>query len=103
MSQIISLILCDSESEIKATESKKIFDRIIYVDEKDPDNKTDAIKDFIEMSSPRIVKTHLPFYLSKNWFESDAKIAVILRNPKDTLVALYHFFKGYLRKSLSMQ
>lgn len=43
-----------------------------------------------KMNSPRMIKTHLPYFLLPKRSES-AKIIYVLRNPKDTVVSLYYF------------
>ena len=46
-----------------------------------------------EMASPRLVKTHLSYEFVNRWVERDGvKTIVPLRNPKDTLVSMYHFY-----------
>jgi hypothetical protein len=43
---------------------------------------------------PRVVKTHLPVtFFKKQMDNDDVKIIVPLRNPKDTLVSYYHFYR----------
>lgn len=44
---------------------------------------------------PRIFKTHLPFHLlPAQTHEKQAKIVHIMRNPKDTAVSMYHFYRS---------
>ena len=44
--------------------------------------------------SPRFIKSHLPArYFSRALDNPDVKIIVPMRNPKDTLVSLYHFYQ----------
>ena len=96
--QIISLILCEDAKQMNDIDKTNILNRFIYVDHKG--DNPNAIQDFTEMNSPRLLKSHLPFFITKHWFETeDVKIVSILRNPKDTLVALFHFYKGVAGKS----
>ena len=43
---------------------------------------------------PRVLKTHLRYeFLQKQVEEDKAKVIVIFRNPKDTIVSFYHFYR----------
>ncbi|KAM7271266.1 hypothetical protein ACFE04_030480 [Oxalis oulophora] len=56
----------------------------LFVDTKMPD--------FSNLGFPRIVSTHLPFgSMPKSVKETPCKIVYLCRNPKDTLVSLWHF------------
>ena len=45
--------------------------------------------------SPRMMKSHLPYsFLQRAISASKAKVIVVLRNPKDTIVSFYHFYKA---------
>ncbi|XP_066300445.1 amine sulfotransferase-like [Branchiostoma lanceolatum] len=47
-----------------------------------------------DQPSPRIIHTHLPRYLAPKMMSSPTgkvKVIVVMRNPKDTAVSLYHF------------
>ncbi|GAB6027075.1 Sulfotransferase [Chamberlinius hualienensis] len=48
-----------------------------------------------QMADPRILKTHYPYELLPQSYQdnSDAKIIYIARNPKDTAVSYYNFYK----------
>ncbi|KAF8005643.1 hypothetical protein BT93_K0047 [Corymbia citriodora subsp. variegata] len=55
--------------------------------------------DLSVMESPRLFHTHLPYSaLPESIKASPCKIVYITRNPKDTLVSLWHFF-NHLRSS----
>ncbi|XP_078588981.1 sulfotransferase 1B1-like [Branchiostoma floridae x Branchiostoma japonicum] len=50
--------------------------------------------------SPRIVHTHLPFHLAPKMVSNPngkVKVIVVMRNPKDTAVSLYHFLVKFER------
>ncbi|CAI5770463.1 sulfotransferase 6B1-like [Podarcis lilfordi] len=52
----------------------------------------DAFKRMTKLPSRRIIVTHLPPHLlPKSIFKSKAKILVLIRNPKDTMVSYFHF------------
>ena len=46
------------------------------------------------MPAPRILKTHLPFQLLPQAGQVPNKKVYILRNPKDTAVSYYYFYKS---------
>ena len=43
-----------------------------------------------KMESPRIIKTHLPFYLLPPNLLDTCKVVYVARNPKDVIVSYYH-------------
>ncbi|MEE6475068.1 hypothetical protein FKM82_010604 [Ascaphus truei] len=46
------------------------------------------------LASPRIIGTHVQLdRIPKSAFKNKAKILVVLRNPKDTAVSYFHFYK----------
>ncbi|KAJ8679412.1 hypothetical protein QAD02_015199 [Eretmocerus hayati] len=47
------------------------------------------------MSSPRFIKTHFPFSLLPNIFESGCKIVYVARNPKDVAVSWYKLNEAF--------
>lgn len=54
----------------------------------------DPNPDLSGLLSPRIFHTHMPYgVLPDSVKNSKCKIVYIVRNPKDTLVSLWHFFK----------
>ena len=47
------------------------------------------------MTSQRIIKSHLPFrYFEQQLNEQKTKVVLMVRNIKDTLVSLYHFYRS---------
>ena len=91
MNEIISL-LTNKEYALGDKEKRRPF---VFVDRLDPHGDMDPIQTFTNMSTPRQLKTHLHGYLVRHWFDcEDAKFVLIIRNPKDALVALYHFYRG---------
>uniref|UniRef100_UPI00359019E6 sulfotransferase 2B1-like isoform X1 n=1 Tax=Myxine glutinosa TaxID=7769 RepID=UPI00359019E6 len=47
----------------------------------------------LEARSPRIISSHLPFFLMpRKLREGAAKVIYVTRDPKDVLVSLFHFF-----------
>ena len=67
--------------------------RSIFMEFHRPFSETPEIEKMNIVSPPRICKTHLPYHFVDQWVERDrVKVIVPLRNPKDTLVSLYHFY-----------
>ncbi len=55
---------------------------------------TRVIDNVESMSSPRMIKSHLPYsFLKKPISDKKIKVIVVMRNPKDTLVSYYHVYK----------
>ncbi|XP_046448183.1 sulfotransferase 1E1-like [Daphnia pulex] len=46
-----------------------------------------------KMSSPRIFKSHMPFYLLHPKLLDTSKVVYVARNPKDAIVSFYHHHK----------
>ncbi|XP_046821685.1 sulfotransferase 1C4-like isoform X1 [Vespa crabro] len=46
-----------------------------------------------KLSSPRFIKTHMPFELMPNLLDSNCKIVYVARNPKDMVVSWYYFLQ----------
>ncbi|TMW88458.1 hypothetical protein EJD97_018541 [Solanum chilense] len=59
---------------------------------------TKPTPDLYSTPSPRLLHTHLPFhFLPNSIINSNCKIVCVARNPKDTLVSLWHFFNSIFR------
>ncbi|KAL8051045.1 hypothetical protein ABFX02_06G119900 [Erythranthe guttata] len=50
-----------------------------------------------DSSTPRLIHTHLP-YLSVSVKNSPCKTVYIARNPKDTVISMWHFFNSILQQ-----
>ncbi|KAL0452603.1 UNVERIFIED_CONTAM: Cytosolic sulfotransferase 5 [Sesamum latifolium] len=60
-------------------------------------NKTQK-PDLFDASALRLLHTHLPHAVLPDSIKNSAcKIVYIARNPKDTLVSMWHFFNSFLR------
>ncbi|XP_051121384.1 cytosolic sulfotransferase 5-like [Andrographis paniculata] len=56
--------------------------------------------DVYDASAPRLLHTHLPYSLLPDSIKSSSsssKIVYIVRNPKDTLISMWHFWSSNLR------
>ena len=93
MTQIVSLLQAGEENYEKVS---KIFidDRAIFMEFKNPGSDEAEIEKWKDLTPPRMAKTHLPYEFVSKWVERDgAKAIVVIRNPKDTLVSLFHFYR----------
>ncbi|XP_032119052.1 bile salt sulfotransferase-like [Sapajus apella] len=56
-------------------------------------------KDLINRNGPRLMVSHLPVQLfPRSYFNCNAKVVYILRNPKDIITSLYHVSRGFVCK-----
>ncbi|EFX63687.1 hypothetical protein DAPPUDRAFT_231919 [Daphnia pulex] len=46
-----------------------------------------------QMTSPRVIKSHLPFFLLPPKLLDTCKVVYVARNPKDVIVSFYHHHK----------
>ncbi|XP_038196732.1 amine sulfotransferase-like [Arvicola amphibius] len=82
--QILSLIYFDGHRN--STENIETMDRVPFF-EYNIHNL-----DYVNMPSPRIFASHLPYYLVPKGLKSKkTKIIYIYRNPKDVLISFFHF------------
>uniref|UniRef100_A0A8C8S9J0 Sulfotransferase n=1 Tax=Pelusios castaneus TaxID=367368 RepID=A0A8C8S9J0_9SAUR len=69
-----------------------IYQRIPFLELCRPPLYTYCFKEAEAMSSPRILKIHLPIQLvPPSFWEQDCKVIYVARNPKDTAVSYYYF------------
>ncbi|XP_034964422.2 sulfotransferase 6B1 [Zootoca vivipara] len=74
------------------TERRKAIEEELSVPSRLEFGNLDAFKRMTKLPSRRIIVTHLlPHLLPKSIFKSKAKILVLIRNPKDTMVSYFHF------------
>ncbi|MCE3216590.1 hypothetical protein HAX54_007075 [Datura stramonium] len=69
---------------------------------------TNTPADPYTMSSPRLLHTHIPYSLLSDSIKNsdNYKIIYIARNPKDTLISMWHFFNytsGYLEDPFPLE
>ena len=49
----------------------------------------------IMMKGRRVIKTHLPLQLLPPDLKDKCKVIYVSRNPKDTAVSLFYYYKGW--------
>ena len=96
MTQIVSLMMA-GEEKYEETKKKHMLERILYLEYMlNPDKPEASMIDKLDtVAPPRVDKTHLPYRMVKRWVKEE-KVRTILttRNPKDTLVSFFHFYKS---------
>uniref|UniRef100_A0A670IKY2 Sulfotransferase n=1 Tax=Podarcis muralis TaxID=64176 RepID=A0A670IKY2_PODMU len=87
MAEVLSLI--QSQGDPSWVQNVPLGERAPWI-ELDEDLKI-ALK-----NPPRLLTTHLPFQLfPKSFLHSKAKVVYTLRDPRDAMVSVYHFIKGF--------
>ena len=90
LGQIVSLLLATEDTYEKSKEMS-LYDRLVYLEYEGINWK--GISELASFPVPRAVKTHLPYRCIRRWIEEDnVKTIITTRNPKDTLVSLFHFY-----------
>nr|CAH0102991.1 unnamed protein product [Daphnia galeata] len=97
-SELLWLVMnnCDTEKAV----ATPLFARTPFIDvpflnadtELSPESRQ-MLNSFDKMPSPRIFKTHLPFYLLHPELLDTSKVLYVARNPKDAIVSFYHHHK----------
>ena len=89
---ILHHILNDADLD-KVSRKGHISSQMSYIEWVSP-GETPHVDVLMSQQPPRVYKTHLPYkYMKKAIEEDKTKVILVLRNPKDTLVSFYHFYK----------
>lgn len=82
--------LVHSDANFEEAKAKNLSERFPYLEYPD----ALGYRTMLEAPSPRLIKTHLPYsLLPPGEGDPPYKIVYIARNPKDTLVSFYHFYR----------
>lgn len=96
--------LIQNNGDIKEAQNHRIFHRCPFIDENYSHDFTEfdfsgyIVDGAHKIPRPRLMKTHLGFRNLGNQINNnpEMKILVILRNPRDNAVSMYHFYKGII-------
>ena len=96
LQEIIYLIYNDADTE--AAKSAYLYERFPYIESTLPmtPNAGPALQlDYmLDQKPPRLMKSHLPkSFFRRTLATNKTKVVVPVRNPKDVLVSLYHFYQ----------
>ncbi|XP_031537831.1 sulfotransferase 2A1 [Vicugna pacos] len=97
---IETVCLIHTKGDTKWIQSVPIWERSPWVE---TFSGYDVIKD---KEGPRLISSHLPIQLfPKSFFSSKAKVIYLIRNPKDTLVSGYFFWRTatFVKKPESLE
>ena len=97
VTHIITMLMSEDDKREEVTKTS-IMRRFLYLErnyDDEGDKDWNPLRTFQEGKGNHFIKTHCPGNLCENWLLRDkAKFVVVMRNPKDTLAALFHFYKG---------
>jgi len=89
---VLYLLTC--ADDLKEGHISQYIDTVIRFLEISRPGDTPEIDKIDQMPPPRILKTHLQYRFLKDQLEKcPMRVIVMIRNPKDVLVSLFHFYK----------
>lgn len=97
MQEVVQLILADGHIEKLGPDHRHIIAELSEArTPADTIKVGPTVRKFKNLSSPRVITTHLPFeLLPKQRHEKGNKIIYVLRHPKDVIVSYYNFVRKY--------
>ena len=93
MQEIVFLI--HSEGDFTSADTIPVYEHSLYMEMTSHLTGRTLATILEKHKPPRLLKTHLPAKFFKETLEkSSVKFVVVLRNPKDVRVSLFHFYKA---------
>ncbi len=95
MLTILHLLKYSDQLERDEEIEKTPRDSYIFLEIIHPFNKTLGYESAKQVDGPRILKTHLPLQYWKEQLDKNPELKIIqtIRNPRDTLVSAFHFYR----------
>ena len=85
-------LICNNGDTIRAT-IEPLSDRFPHIEWSLAEEGPYEYDTVVNQQHPRLIKSHLPVRFFTKQLQTDVKIIVPVRNPKDTLVSFYHFYR----------
>ena len=93
LSRIVSLMMV-ADSDYDETKNSSLAKRVLFLEFTNTGNDYPEIQLLDKVPTPRALKTHLPYRFIRRWIDEDnVKTIITTRNPKDTMVSMYHFYQ----------
>ncbi|KAH8416081.1 hypothetical protein KR222_007714 [Zaprionus bogoriensis] len=91
MQELLWLLMNDCNFEAALAKDLELRSPFLEFDFMINSNEERALKPVEELSSPRLIKSHLPLpLLPAQLWQKKAKVVYVFRNPKDAWVSLYY-------------
>jgi len=85
---------CDAEAaKQKLSERSPFIEYPTLIQQETVDPGEWTTEQLQALPSPRVIKSHLPFYLLPPRLVDTCKVVYVVRNPKDVIVSYFHHYK----------